>query len=109
MDLSCELQKLPNLFEHYQEHKTCNDGSFLGFLINDFFHGGDLAQDHDDSEHDNLPLHGPHNCCHPTSFYANEQHFSITVSGFDTPHSCAFYNNSFSSRSLDSPSQPPRA
>ena len=109
MDLSCELQKLPNLLEHYREHKACNDGSFLDFLINDFLHGGDLAQDHKESEHENLPFHGSHNCFHPAFFYANEQHFSLTVLGFDTSQTFAVYNTYFPSLSPDSPSQPPRA
>lgn len=108
LDLGCELQKLPNLLEHYQEHKACNDNSFLIFLINDFFHADDLAQDHEDSEHENLPFHGNHNCCHPTSFYANQQHFSITAWGFNTPHNFGFYNITFSTLFLDSPFQPPQ-
>ena len=109
VDLSCELKKLPNLFEHYQEHKACNNGSFLNFLVNDFFHGGTLGQDHDDSEHDNLPLHGNHNCCHPSTFYANAQQFSIAVYSSNGLQSFAFYYNSFSSLFPDFPSQPPQA
>ncbi|MEX2564343.1 MAG: hypothetical protein WD431_00190 [Cyclobacteriaceae bacterium] len=110
MDLCCELLKIPNLFEHYEEHKTCNDGSFWQFLVEDYLNVDGDAQDHrDDSGHDNLPFHGTNTqCCHPPVFYAPDQQFSLIVFEFvqqvEFGHNSTFHPSVY----LDSPFQPPK-
>ena len=69
MDLCCELQKLPNLFEHYEEHRACNDGSFWQFLVNDYLGvDGDSQDHHGDSDHDSLPFQAITNAVIPLFF-----------------------------------------
>lgn len=110
MDLSCELQKLPNLFTHYEEHKACNDNSFLIFLVDDYldFVGDSEQPHHDDTDHKDLPFHGNHQCCHASIFYAFDEHFSITAFEYAMRAEFAFYKQSHSSEFLDSLLQPPK-
>lgn len=69
-DLACELQKLPNLFEHFVEHKICSDDSFIKFLAIHFMDvSADSHADQDRGSHDDLPFHGNH-CEHITMFFA---------------------------------------
>ena len=110
IDLGCELQKLPNLLDHYQEHKTCNDNSFLIFLVNDYINlAGDAEQPHhDDTDHEELPFHGNHQCCHASTFYASDGHFSITAFEYAFQAEFDSYKPPHSSEFLDSPLRPPQ-
>lgn len=109
MDLCCELLKIPNLSNHFEEHKECNDGSFWQFLIEDYLNVDGDSQDHrDDSGHDNLPFHGNTQCCHPSVFYAPNQQFSLTVFDFIQQIEFGYYSTFYPSESLESPFQPPR-
>ena len=110
MDLCCEPLKIPNLFDHYEEHKGRNDVSFWQFLKEHYLKvDGDTQEHRDDSSHDDLPFHGHTPCCYPSAFYAPDQRFSLTV--FEIIQQITFgYSNTFhSSESLESPFQPPRA
>ena len=110
LDIGCELLKIPNLMEHYTEHRECNDGSFLQFLWDDYLNVDGEPGDHrDDSSHDNLPFHGNTHCCHPSVFYAPEQYFSLAT--FELAQQTAFgYRSTFHTfESFDSPFQPPKA
>lgn len=110
MDLCCELQKLPNLFEHYEEHRACNDGSFWQFLVNDYLDvDGDSQDHHGDAEHDSLPFQGNHQCCNPPVFYASDQYFALVVFDFIPPTEFGYYSSFHPSEFLDSPFQPPKA
>lgn len=110
IDLGCELKKLPNLLDHYQEHKACNDNSFLIFLVNDYINlDGDSEQPHhDDTDHEDLPFHGNHQCGYTSIFYASDEGFSLTAFEYAIEATFAFYKASRSSEFLDSPFQPPQ-
>ena len=110
MDLCCELQKLPKLFEHYEEHKHCNEDSFWQFMVTDYFDmDNDSAEHKDDRGHEDLPFNGINQCCHPTVFYATEQQFLLlNFDLIDSPE--VSYRNAFlPSEFTDSPFQPPKA
>lgn len=110
MDLSCELQKIPNLLSHYQEHKSCNDNSFLKFLLDDYLNlDGDSQQaHHDDNKHEDLPFNGKHQCCSPSVFYTSEQEFSVMAPENSLQTEIAFYGSFHSSEYIESPFQPPQ-
>ena len=111
MDICCELEKLPNLVRHYQEHKACvEDESFISFLLDDYL---DLAttDDHtDDSseDHSDLPFHGDHQCCHSYAFC------TLIPSDFDfkniaqSPSVEDRYRSQATTSFLESPFLPPR-
>lgn len=63
MDICCEIPKIPNLLEHYQEHQRDEDFNLWSFLN---FHYGKQAKDthhQQDSQDENLPFKGQP-CCH---------------------------------------------
>ena len=83
MDFCCEIEKLPNLLEHYEEHKSCNEDSFLTFLVDDYLnYGADSKDHHDTTDHEDLPFHGNHKCCCTSAFYASYQSFSLAIFEF---------------------------
>ncbi|SMD44725.1 hypothetical protein SAMN00777080_3353 [Aquiflexum balticum DSM 16537] len=111
MDLCCELQKLPNLFDHYEEHQEFDGDSFLDFLAEDYFNDtGDAQGHHDDSDHDDLPFHGQHQCCHVHIFMTPLLgQPEIATLHFSTQTKGSHYNFSLCSEYSESPFQPPKA
>lgn len=57
-----DMVKIPELVEHYQEHKVEHGDDFLSFLNK---HYGSQKEDHksEDSEHENLPFHHTQHLC----------------------------------------------
>lgn len=109
IDLGCELQKLPNLLNHYEEHKACNDGSFWQFILDDYINfDGDSQDHHNDDEHKNLPFHGNHHCCNFSIFFTSDEHFTVMVLDFTTQTKFSFHDSFQPSEFLDSPFQPPQ-
>lgn len=110
MDLCCELQKLPNLFDHYQEHKEFDGDSFLQFLAEDYLNDkGDAQGHHDDSDHDDLPFHGQHQCCHPSIFIvAMMGRMEMGTRHFSAGTKASLYTFSISTGYSDTPFQPPQ-
>lgn len=110
MDLACELKKLPNLFTHYEEHKTCSDNSVWQFLVDHYLNIHDDSDGHhDQSSHENLPFHGNHHCGHTPVFYASEVRFSVMEPVMANQTKFSFYRAFHSSEYLPAPFQPPRA
>ncbi|GAA5030025.1 hypothetical protein GCM10011506_18770 [Marivirga lumbricoides] len=109
MDLCCELNKLPNLYEHYQEHIICNEGSFIQFLLNDYLADESTDQpDHHNSEHEDLPLQGDHNCCHTPIFFAFVESVSLDNIGFTSHTNSSIYFSNINSAYAVSLFQPPQ-
>lgn len=109
MDICCELQKLPNLVKHYEEHKKCNDDSILEFFVNDYINFDGLADNHkDDSNHQELPFHGNHQCNHGSVYYSVIQSIEVSSIGFQAEDQFSHYTIHFSSKYPDSPFQPPK-
>lgn len=109
MDICCELQKLPNLVEHYKEHKKCNDDSILEFVVNDYINFDGLADNHeDDSDHKELPFHGNHQCSHGSIYYSVIQSIEVSSVGFQAENQFGHYTFYLSSKYPDSPFQPPK-
>lgn len=111
MDLCCELQKLPVLFEHYQELEEESGISFWSFLD---IHYGDGSESenipHQDEHDSNLPFNGQHQCCHGQIFMVHlfvKTDFNKQV--FISEKGATEYNFSTSTSYLDSPFQPPKA
>jgi hypothetical protein len=110
MDLCCELPKLTNLVEHFQEHKKCNDNSFVIFLLTDYLNVDGEPKDHsDDSDHHNLPFNGNNNCCHISVLYSPDQHFEVGGVNFAVQNKFDFYSLFLTALFPDSLFQPPKA
>lgn len=109
MDICCEIPKIPNLLDHYEEHKACNDDSFWKFLVNEYLNFGDDSKGHhDDSDHEGLPFHSNHKCCCTSAFYASDQSFSLAIFEFSPQTEFGYYTSFHPSEFPDSPFQPPQ-
>ena len=110
LDLCCELQKLPSLLEHYQEHELSLGLSFPQFL--DLHYGGETPAQmhHHDDEHDSqLPFSGQHHCHGPVTVATPIfRGLVLEVHWFGRPVAMSIYQFSVSSAFLDSPFQPPQ-
>ncbi|MEO9477573.1 MAG: hypothetical protein ABJG41_18650 [Cyclobacteriaceae bacterium] len=109
MDLCCEIQKIPNLLEHYAEHKATDGDSFWQFLVEDYIDHGSGENDHNDKDHDDLPFHGNHQCQHSTVLYTTNLAFPIGIEARQIEVSECKYQFSFASPYLENPFQPPQA
>lgn len=109
VDLGCELKKLPNLFDHYEEHKACNNGSFWQFLVNEYLDADCGSEPHkDDPNHENLPFHGGHQCCQNSVYYASQEYFSIVLIEHFSQTRFAYTRQFLPTGFYDTPFQPPQ-
>ena len=108
MDWCCELLKIPNLVEHYNEQTEDSGIGFIEFLD---YHYGDQknVERHKDDGHDGeLPLQGHHGCSHGFSFVNSEAFELIVIEPFEDRNTSIFYQPLFSSASLGRIFQPPQ-
>lgn len=108
MDLCCELQKIPNLLDHYAEHKASDGDSFWEFFVEDYVDDDAGENHHNENGHDNMPFHGTHQCQHANVLFSSTATFSMEVflrplAPFNTS-----YQFTFSSPYLEAPLQPPQ-
>lgn len=108
MDICCELQKLPNLVDHYQIHNLAGEESFALFVFNHYLDGEGSTHNHDEKEHDKLPFHGSHQCCNFSVFYTTAQHFQLNSWSFTSKQSPEYYISFFSSQFPERLFQPPK-
>jgi len=111
MDLCCELQKLPNLIEHYQEHAQLDDAASWFTFLELHYGSGQSSREHHSDEHDGeLPFQGKHHCSHAPVCYSLQHESSLAiVLNFATESGFGHYTASFTSEYPDTPFQPPRA
>ncbi|HSM62957.1 MAG TPA: hypothetical protein VK833_03360 [Gillisia sp.] len=109
VDLCCELPKISNLLEHYEEHNEAFGDSFMEFLEEDYFSFNDSQKHHDNSDHEDLPFQGNHHCCsHTLVYYTLNTDYVITPELVELNPEYSFFNSEFFSEYLDSPFQPPQ-
>ena len=108
MDICCELQKLPNLIDHYQTHNLTGEESFAQFVFNHYLDMGGSTHNHDEKEHDKLPFHGSHQCSNFSAFYTTAQHFQLNSWNFTPEESPEYYISFFSSQFPETLFQPPK-
>lgn len=101
-----DVVKIPDLVEHYQEHKMEYGDDFFSFLNK---HYGSEKEDHksDDSDHEDLPFHHTQHVCIdlkvdvPIAFHLNDVHSDQSKHYF-------FYNEPFTHKATHSIHQPPK-
>lgn len=109
LDLCCELPKISNLFEHYEEHNETYGDSFMEFLEEDYFTFDGSQEHHENSGHEDLPFQGSHHCCsHSLVFYSSNIEYMISPEITELKPQYSFYSSEFFSEFLDSPFQPPQ-
>ena len=106
----CELiEKMSDYVAHYQEHKSIDGDSFIGFVYEDYIednHNNDGH--HKDSDNEDAPVHTSHHCCHHFVFFAPFE--SSLMNGFNSEEQnhFNFYTSNINSRYLESLFQPPK-
>ncbi|MBZ9731101.1 hypothetical protein LB467_15505 [Salegentibacter sp. JZCK2] len=109
MDWCCNLPKIPNLVEHYKEQAEDTGISFLKF-INDHYGDQETSQSHEKDGHDEeLPFQGSHSCCNVLVYIDTLEFKSFSLEFPQPQTTTTFYQRSFSSASLGSLFQPPKA
>lgn len=109
MDICCELQKLPAVFAHFQEHRQLDGDNFLEFVYEDLLNAqGNESGHHNDSGHEDLPFNGNHQCSHaPLAFLTFQlEEFSLEVVNQNTIFGA--YLSPSPQGYIDSPFQPPQ-
>ncbi|SHJ46511.1 hypothetical protein SAMN04488028_101207 [Reichenbachiella agariperforans] len=107
MDICCELEKLPALISHYQEHKAYDGDSFVAFLIEDYLSDEEEGH-HDEAQDNDLPFHGQHQCQHAPLFCTIEQQFSISELSAIERTQYTSYDQNIASEYSEAPFQPPK-
>ena len=108
MDLCCELPKIPNLIEHYAEHKSTDGDSFWQFLMEDYIDQESGHNHHNDGEHDDLPFHGSHTCHHAPVVFDSNITYSLSPLRLYLEKGNCEYHFPFLSIYLEAPFQPPQ-
>lgn len=112
IDICCELPKIPNLLEHYEEHNEAFGDSFIDFLEEDYFtfDGSQEHHENEKSDHDDLPFQGNHHCCaHSPIVQFLETEYLISTEIFEVKPQYSLYHSALFSEFIDSPFQPPQA
>lgn len=112
-DLSCELIKIPALFQHYRQHRIEEKVSLWEFI--ELHYGKDNRsyqhQQKEKEQHENLPFSDSHHhCSQHVAFWLYmpaEVRISNTIDG--RKEESSYYKYSISTPYLTSPFQPPRA
>lgn len=109
IDMGCEFQKIAAIYSHYQEHKSFDGDSFFEFIMEDYVLGEEGSKEHhEDSNHQEAPLHNSHQCSHIAYFITYQSQFVLENFGFSENIRFDYYNAFFSSAYLDTLFQPPR-
>lgn len=108
MDLCEKIEELSAFITHYQDHKEYDGDSFFEYVVEDYFNDyGDKEGHHNGSEHDKVPSHSNHQCCHPIVFVTPSNSVAIKSIRFEGNTQFDQYTSQFNSRFLESLFQPP--
>lgn len=109
MEVCNQIEKISDFIVHYQEHKNFDGDSFFDFVYEDYISDNQKTDDHhQDSEHDNAPVHSSHQCCQHFVFFAVFQPTLINSASYETQHQFDYYTFQLNSRYLESLFQPPK-
>ncbi len=109
MEVCEQIEELSHFVAHYQEHKEVDGYSFLEYVYEDYVDTDGTPEDHhQDSDHDNNPVHNSHQCCQHFVFFASIQPALINDVSFEAQNQFNHYTFQLNSRYLESLFQPPR-
>ncbi len=109
MEVCEQIEELSHFVAHYQEHKEVDGYSFLEYVYEDYVDNDGTPEDHhQDSDHENAPIHTSHQCCQHFVFFASIQPALINDVSFEAQNQFNHYTFQLNSRYLESLFQPPR-
>lgn len=102
-----QLLKLPNLVEHYKEHKSVSDEDSLSFIDFIKLHYSKNAK-HSHEKHHDLPFKTLENTSSMIYFTMTENNQFVTISFFNPRKKIFHYHSTFKSNLLSSIWLPPK-
>jgi|TARA_R100001460_G_scaffold33652_12_gene65751 hypothetical protein len=109
MEICEQIEEISHFLSHYQDHKEYDGYSFVKYIYEDYIdNDGNPEEHHQDSEHDNAPVHTSHQCCQHFVFIAGFQPSLIHPVVDDKQTQFNYYAFQLNSRYLESLFQPPR-
>ena len=109
LDFCGSIREMSKVISHFQDHKAYGD-SFIDFVIEDYIDKDTKGEDHhSNSDEQDLPVHSHHQCCQSALlFIANNSILSMHHVSIEERKQITTHKESFSSRYMESPFQPPR-
>jgi len=109
LDFCGSIREMSKVISHFQDHKVYGD-SFIEFVIEDYIDNNNESEEHhNDSEEQEVPVHSHHQCCQSVLLYiANKNIFSINQLNIEGRKQINSHKETFRSRYLESPFQPPQ-
>ena len=108
LDICCQIQKIPFLLSHFEDHQKLHGDSLFEFVVEDYIDHGSDNKSHDEENHENLPFHGDHTCSHSSIYFPSISDFSVSRSFNEKVDTEIYYNFIFTSPVLGELFQPPR-
>ena len=108
LDLCCQIQKIPYLLTHFEEHQVLDGDSIFEFIVEDYIDHGSGENHHNEKGHENLPFHGSHTCSHAPIYFSTFNEFSLPKSNILKVQVQTYYKFFFTSPVLGELFQPPR-
>lgn len=109
MEVCEQIEEISHFIAHYQDHKQNEGYSFFEYVYEDYINDdGKPDNHHQDSDHDNEPLHTSHQCCQHFVFFASFQPTLINDVSYEAQNQFNYYTFQLNSRYLESLFQPPR-
>ncbi len=109
MEVCEQIEKISDFIAHYQEHKSFDGDSFFEFVYEDYISDSHNTDgQHNDSDHENVPVHTSHQCCQHFVFCTSIE--TSLMNGFTSKEQnhFNFYTSNINSRYLESLFQPPK-
>lgn len=108
MEVCEQIEKISDFVAHYQEHKSFDGDTFFEFVYEDYISDTNDNDHHQDSDHDNVPVHSSHQCCQHFVFFTSIESSLINTLASEVQNHFNFYTSNINSRYLESLFQPPR-
>ena len=109
MEVCEQIEEISHFIAHYQDHKQNEGYTFFEYVYEDYINDdGKPDNHHQDSDHENLPVHTSHQCCQHFVFFTSVE--ASLMNGFNSEEQnhFNFYTSNINSRYLESLFQPPK-
>jgi hypothetical protein len=109
MDICCELEKLPAIIHHFQHHQEEDGDSFVQFVYEDLLSTtGSKEGHHNDSNREDSPFQGNHNCSHAPLAFLSYQFDDVSIVEYYKSAKFGTYLSKAPQGFSESPFQPPK-
>ncbi len=109
MEVCEQIEEISHFIAHYQDHKQNEGYSFFEYVYEDYInYDGKPDNHHQESGHEEAPLHTSHQCCQHFVFFAPFHPTLINDCSSEEQNQYNSYTFNINSRYLESLFQPPK-